>query len=366
MGEDVIVIGGGQAGLAAAYHLTQQGLSPLVLDAGPGIGTSWRRRWDSLHTFTSARSSALPGLPFPGGPDRFPSKDEVADYLASYAAHFDLRVQVQSRVRSLRVVDDGFALDVVVGERDVFGVVERHPYVVRRRAKVHARRVVVAAGAFGARWTPPLAGASTVRQVHAAEYRNPEQLPGQKVLVVGAGNSGIQIARELAAAGREVTVSRGRPMVELPQQLYGRDIFWWMDRFGVMDMPVAPPPPDAPVGADPVVGDHLAALDVQLVGRVATAVGDEVVTTTGETLHPDLIVWATGYRHDWAWLDKVLLNDDGVPRHEAGVGAVEGSYFIGLHRLRSRGSALTGFVGRDAARLAEHLAASAFPAAVAA
>src|SRR3954453_4207991 len=152
MAEDVVIVGGGQAGLAAAYCLTRAGLSPLVLDAGPAIGASWRRRWDTLRTFTSARSSSLPGLPFPGDPDRYPSKDEVADYLAEYAAHFDLRVRLDTRVGALRVLEDGFALD-----------------------DLHARRVVGAAGAFGAPWTPPLAAAVTAPQVHAAEYRNAAQ-----------------------------------------------------------------------------------------------------------------------------------------------------------------------------------------------
>src|SRR3954453_21009524 len=150
MAEDVVIVGGGQAGLAAAYCLTRAGLSPLVLDAGPAIGASWRRRWDSLRTFTSARSSSLPGLPFPGDPDRYPTKDEVADYLAGYAARFGLRVRLNTRVEALRVVGDGFALD-----------------------GLRARRVVVAAGAFGAPWTPPRAAEITAPQVHAADYRNP-------------------------------------------------------------------------------------------------------------------------------------------------------------------------------------------------
>src|SRR3954452_969974 len=129
MAEDVVIVGGGQAGLAAAYCLTRAGLSPLLLDAGPAIRASWRRRWDTLRTFTSARSSSLPGLPFGGDPDRYPSKDEVADYLAGYAAGLDVRVQLNPGVEALRVGDDGFALD-----------------------GLRARRVVVAAGAFGAPW----------------------------------------------------------------------------------------------------------------------------------------------------------------------------------------------------------------------
>ena len=350
--EEIVIVGGGQAGLAAAQYLqTRAGLSPLVLDSAPRLGAAWRSRWDTLHTFTSARCSSLPGLPIPGLPERYPGKDEIADYLAAYAAHFQLRVRLDRRVTRLVVVDGGFALRTADGE-------------------MFARQVVIAPGAFGNPWTPPLASVlpDELVQLHAAEYRNAAQLPPGRVLVVGAGNSGIQIAKELAA-DREMVLSCGRPMLELPQEVLGLDIFRWMTLFGVMDAPVAAAAPEAAMGPDPVIGNRLARLgeesNIRLVGRAVAADDGEVLTAAGERIRPDAVVWATGYRHDWSWLDPSLRDGDGQPRHDAGVGAVPGSYFLGLYRLRTRGSALLGFVGRDAERLMARVVATASAAATA-
>jgi putative flavoprotein involved in K+ transport len=187
---DVVVVGGSQAGLAIAWHLAREGLRFVVLEAAPEIGPTWRSRWDSLTLFTPTQYDALPGMPFPGPPDTYPSKDAVAGYLKAYAAAFDLPVRLNSPVTRLSQTDEGFKIHT---QSEVF----------------NARQVVVATGPFQQPFTPSAAQQldASVTELHSAEYRNPRALPDGPVLVVGGGNSGFQIAEELAAAGRRVDLS---------------------------------------------------------------------------------------------------------------------------------------------------------------
>jgi cation diffusion facilitator CzcD-associated flavoprotein CzcO len=211
------VIGGSQAGLAMAWHLARQQLRFEVLEAAPEIGHTWRSRWDSLTLFTPTQYDALPGMPFPGPADTYPTKDPVADYLTAYAAAFNLPVKLDTRVTQLRKTADGFEIHT---RDEIF----------------RARQVVVATGPFQVPWTPPAAQQldGSVTQLHSAGYRNPQSLPPGPALVVGGGNSGFQIAEELAAAGREVSLSIAIKAPMLPQRLAGRDLFWWLTRLGLM------------------------------------------------------------------------------------------------------------------------------------
>ena len=214
---DVLVIGAGQAGLAVGWHLREQGITSfLLLDAGPEVGHVWRNRWDSLRLFTPAEYDALPGMPFPAPAGTYPTKDEVADYLRGYAAAFELPVRLNTRVTRLTKTGDTFHADTSTGP-------------------ITARQVVIATGPFQTPVVPTLARhlAADVVQLHSADYRNPDQLPDGPVLVVGAGNSGLQIAAELAAT-RPVTVAVGTRPPMLPQRLLGRDLFWWLTRLGLI------------------------------------------------------------------------------------------------------------------------------------
>ncbi len=190
---DVVVLGAGQAGLAAAQQLQRRGLDVVVLDSAEEIGDYWRRRWDSLRLFTTRRHCALPEMAFPGDPSGWPTKDEVADYLAAYAKHFDIRVALATPVT--RVRRDGGKLAVDAGVRPI-----------------RARHVVVATGPFQQPTIPPAAAnfSAEVHQLHSSEYRNPEQLPHGPVVVVGGGNSGVQIAAEIAER-RSVHLAVGSP-----------------------------------------------------------------------------------------------------------------------------------------------------------
>jgi putative flavoprotein involved in K+ transport len=338
MTQDIVIIGAGQAGLAAGRRLTLAGHEPLLLDAAPALGHSWRERWDSLRLFTPARFDGLPGLPFPGDPDHHPGKDEVADYLRDYAERFALRVRLDTPVRRLTHTGDGFALSTPGGV-------------------LHARQVVVATGPFQRPVVPP--HELTVPALHTSDYRRPSQLPDGPVVVVGGGNSGVQIAAELAASGRPVTLAVGTRQPALPQRLLGRDLFHWLNLAGVVRIPS-----DTRIGArirrrEPLIGTGLRELrrdGVRLAGRVVSAAGDTIRTADGDTVSAAAVVWATGYRVDHAWIDiPGAIGPDGAPAHTRGAGVVPGLHYLGLPYQYSRGSALLGWVGDDADRLVSRL-----------
>ncbi|MEX2536903.1 MAG: NAD(P)/FAD-dependent oxidoreductase [Trueperaceae bacterium] len=216
---DVIVIGGGQAGLALGYYLKQLGVRFSILDGADEIGAAWRSRWDSLTLFTPSQWARLPGLPFPKPSDSYPSKDEVADYLKRYAEQFELPVDLNSRVVGLK-------------RRD-------HTFLVQTEtAELEATQVVVATGPFQRPLVPALGLEldEEVVQLHSSGYRNPHSLPPGEVLVVGAGNSGMQIAEEIAAS-RKVILSQGRTLPIVPRRVLGRSLFWWLEITGLMNVP---------------------------------------------------------------------------------------------------------------------------------
>lgn len=331
---DVVVIGAGQAGLAVGRTLKQAGVDFVILDAASELGTSWTHRWDSLQLFTSARFCGLPGLPFPGDPDRYPAKDEVPHYFRTYAATFELPIHLDTPVVSVNRADDVFT-------------------VTTPAARITARQVVAAVGAFQ---TPVVPGfsqrlPSSVTQLHSHAYRNPAQIPAGKVAVVGSANSGLQIAAELSGS-HEVVVCRGRKQPRLPQRILGRDAFWWLSKCGIMRLPTNTPLARRLAMPDPIVGTKLDELgrSVSFTERVVDVAGAQLLTADGKRIDASTVLWATGYRNDWSWLGAELLGADGQPKHDAGIGA-SGLHFVGLYRMRNRGSALLGFVGRDAERV---------------
>jgi putative flavoprotein involved in K+ transport len=343
---DVIVVGGSQAGLAMAWHLARHQLRFAVLEAGLEIGHIWRSRWDSLKLFTPTQYDSLPGMPFPGPADTYPTKDPVADYLKAYAAAFSLPVRLNARVTHLGKTAEGFE--------------------IRTRDEVfRARQVVVATGPFQVPFTPPAAQQldGSVTQLHSAEYRNPQALPDGPVLVVGGGNSGFQIAEELAAAGRPVDLSIATKAPMLPQRLAGRDLFWWLTRLRLLRVAT-----ESRLGRrlsirpDFVIGSsrrRLAAAGVRFRPGVASAEGRTVRFTDGTTLNAGIVVWATGYRSDYSWIDIPGVARDGKVAHRRGVTDVPGLYFVGLTWQHTRGSALLGFVHDDAVYLAGHIRSNA-------
>ena len=338
---DAAVIGGSQAGLAMAWHLAQHHLRFVVLEAGPELGHTWRSRWDSLTLFTPTQYNSLPGMPFPGAPDTYPGKDAVADYLQAYAAAFHLPVRLNARVSQLHKTAEGFEIRT---QDEVF----------------RARQVVVATGPFQVPFLPPAGQRldGSVTQLHSAGYRNSQALPPGPVLVVGGGNSGFQIAEELATAGRQVDLSIGTKMPVLPQRLAGRDLFWWLTRLGLLRISATSRPGRRMSSRDFIIGGsrrRLQAAGVRFRPGVAEAQGRTVRFTDGNTLAVGTVVWATGYRSDYSWIDMAGVVSDGKVIHRRGATDVPGLYFLGLSWQHTRGSALLGFVHDDAAYLASRI-----------
>ncbi|MFJ6992667.1 flavin-containing monooxygenase [Streptomyces sp. NPDC003090] len=347
---DVAVIGGGQSGLAAARALLRRGLRPAVLEASGRTAGSWPRYYDSLRLFSPARYSSLPGMPFPGSdPDRHPRRDEVVAYLTAYAAHLGADIRTGCRVGAVRRPrrGGGFEVELEGGGR------------------LAARAVVAASGTFGRPHRPALPGLErfTGQVSHAAGYRCPAPFAGRRVVVVGAGNSAVQIAVELAATAR-VTLATRAPVRFAAQRVLGRDLHVWLARTGLDAAPLGRlltrRPPAHPVIDD---GRYRAALAAGRPDRrplFTDADGAGIVWPDGEREAVDVILLATGYRPDLPYLAPLrgALDGDGNPRHREGVAvAVPGLAFVGLEWQRGLASNSLRGVGRDAERIARHLAA---------
>jgi putative flavoprotein involved in K+ transport len=337
----VVVVGAGQAGLAAGYFLAQQGRDFTILDAAAEPAAAWRERWDSLRLFTPARYDALPGMAFPGDQDRYPGRDEVAAYLMDYARHFELPVELDSPVRSIHKTNGSYRVEL-----------EARTY--------EADQVVVATGPFQVPFVPAIADGldGEVIRFHSTSYRSPQSLPQGPVLVVGGGNTGFQIAEELSTS-HEVHLSIGSRQMPLPQRILGRDLFWYLDATGLIRKTAA-----SRIGRrmqqreDTLIGSTPRALrrhGVQFHRRAVGAAGSAVSFSDGTKLDVGSVVWATGFRVDHSWIDAPVFDGNGRVVHERGVTTSPGLYFLGLPWQHTRGSALLGWVKDDAEYLANRI-----------
>jgi putative flavoprotein involved in K+ transport len=352
---DVIVIGGGQAGLSVGYHLRQRGLRFLILDGSDRIGDAWRKRWDSLRLFTPAKLDGLAGMKFPAAPDYFPTKDEMADYLEAYAARFQLPVQTRARVDRLFKRDGAFV--VKTGDRELT-----------------ADQVVVAMASYQERHVPAFARdlRPDIVQLHSSEYRQPGQLRPGGVLIAGAGNSGAEIAAELARDRRVLLA--GRPPGEVPFRIGGwfarklamplllRVIF---HRILTVKTPMGRKArPRFTTRGTPLIrikSRDLVAAGVERVARISGARDGLPVTEDGRVLDVANVVWSTGFHPGFSWIDLALPRSPeghGEPIHDGGlVLAAPGLYFVGLHFLYAVSSTMIHGVGRDAERIARAIQA---------
>ncbi|MGH2529934.1 MAG: flavin-containing monooxygenase [Actinomycetota bacterium] len=346
---ETVIIGGGQAGLAAGYHLAKRGVPFMILDAGDRIGDSWRNRWDSLRLFTPAHFNGLRGMRFPAPKWTFPTKDEFADYLESYAARFDLPVRTGVSVSGLR--RDGNRYVVTSGDR-----------------RFEAHRVVVATGAFRIPKVPGFAFDLDpgIVQLHSSEYRNPGQLASGDVFVVGVGNSGAEITSEVARS--HPTWLSGKESGQIPVR-HGpgaaRTLFRVV-RFAGHRVLTKRTPLGRRIGlklatkATPLIrvkAKDLIGLGVQRVPRIVGARDGLPVLDDGRVLEVANVIWSTGFRQDYRWIDLRVFGEDGLPVHDRGIVRSEpGLYFMGLVFQFGVSSDVIAGVGRDAKYIARHIA----------
>jgi putative flavoprotein involved in K+ transport len=339
---EVAVVGAGQTGLAIAYFLARQRPRFVILDRADSIAAAWRERWESLTLFTPRRYNSLPGFPFPGDPDGYPTRDEVIAYLEAYAERFELPIELSSNVRRLTAGDGAFLLEV-------------------DGRTITADQVVVATGPFQVPYVPELAGrlAPEVFQTHSTGYRRPDDVPDGTVVVAGGGNTGFQIAKELSATYK-VCLAVGSRQTPLPQRLLGRDLFWWLTKSRLLDKTVESRLGRRLQQRETLIGSgprELARHGVELKPRVVDAKGSTVRFADGSEVEVDAVIWATGYRPDYSWIDLPVFDADRRVRHRRGVTDVPGLYFLGLTWLHTRGSALLGWVKEDAEFIAEQIEA---------
>ncbi len=356
---ETVVIGGGQAGLATGYYLQSCDQDFVILDAGDRVGDPWRTRWDSLRVFTPARFTSLPGKAFPGSPSEFPGKDAVADYLESYAEHFDLPVELGVRVDGLK--RNGSSYLITAGDR-----------------QYSADNVVVAMASYQVPTIPDFADelADDVVQLHSSGYRNPDQLQDGNVLVVGAGNSGAEISLDLA--DEHETWLSGRDVGHVPFHVnskFGRYIGVPLVMRVLYHRVLTT---DTPVGrrmrpkllsqGGPLVRtkpQDLAAASVERVPRMTDVRDGYPVVGDGQILDVTNVIWCTGFQPDFSWIDLPIFDGQVNPKepiHERGVVSdAPGLYFVGLFFLYALTSSLFTGVGRDAEYVVDHLMSRPHP-----
>jgi putative flavoprotein involved in K+ transport len=357
---DTLVIGAGQAGLSAGYHLAARGLPFVILDADARIGDHWRQRWDSLRLYSPARYDSLPGMRFPAPSFHWPTGREMADYLEAYARRFELPVRSATRVERVEPVDDGFSVSTVGGHRFA------------------ARQVIVASGPFRRPNVPAFAAAldPSIRQLHSHDYRNPAQLRDGPVLVVGLSHSGADIAFEAAEAAHR-TILSGKSHGQVPMRVTDtkRAIPGWpVVEFVFGHVLTIRTPigrrmrPEVRKSGGPLLRVRLADLDragVERHDEKTVGVRDgRPMLADGTILDVANVIWATGYRPDYAFVAAPIVGQDGWPVEERGVSpTVPGLYFLGVPFQYAFTSMLVAGAGRDAKyvvdRLAERVAAGA-------
>lgn len=340
---DVVIVGAGQAGIAMGFYLKQEGLSFILLDSHMRVGDSWRQRYDSLELFTSRKYSSLPKLQMNGSSNGFPTKDEMGDYLEQYTTHFDLPVKLNTRVINLEKNHEMFKLETNQGS-------------------IEAKQVVVASGAFQKPYIPPvmLDKGEKLFQIHSSSYSSPKQIQEGSVLVVGGGNSGAQIAVELAEE-RNVTLAVSHPFKFLPLRFLGKSIFYWLEHFGLLYAGA-----NTKKGkwfrkqSDPIFGYKLKTLiterKVDIKPKVVRVQGNEVLFEDSSVQSVENIIWSTGFIPSYDWIRIAgVTSANGKPVHERGRSPIKGLYFIGLPWQHQRGSALICGVGLDAKHLIPYI-----------
>lgn len=340
---DTIIIGAGQAGLAMGYYIKKNHSTFIILEKNKRVGDSWRNRYDSLMLFTPRSYSALPGLRLQGEQSEYPTKDEVANYLEDYSNKFTIPIQFNTSVKGIQKIDETFQILTTSG-----GI-------------YFSKNVIVATGPFQQPFYPDFEKhvPNNIFQIHSAHYKNPNQLSKETTVVVGGGNSGMQIATELSL-DREVYLSISKKPKFFPYEMWNRSIFWWFDLLGISKATV-----HSKIGKfirknDPIIGRESKQLidsgRIKLLTRGTIWKGEKMFFEDGTFIKPKNIIWATGYYSDYKWIDiPEVFTINGNPIHTRGITTEQGLYFLGLSWQYKRSSALLNGVGGDAAFIASKL-----------
>lgn len=338
---DVIIIGAGQAGLATGYLLEKTKLNYLLIDKINYIGQSWEERYDSLKLFTPKEYSELPGLKYNSDLGELLTKDEVAKYLQKYKEKFNLKVQLNTIVEKLSL-------------QSTF-------HIKTDKGIYRAKNVIIATGPFSEPYIPyfPELESSSIKQIHTNQYKNPSQIEKGEVLIVGAGNSGAQIAVELSKS-HDVIISSRSKLSFKPHIILGKSLFWWLDKLGILNASKTSLRGRLfKNSGDPIIGLELENLintgKIKLKGKIKSIENNCIKFTDGTIIQPKTIIWATGFKPNYSWItiNKLKFDNHGLPIHDRGITETNGLYFLGLSWQYSRNSSLIGGVGKDAKYLVE-------------
>lgn len=342
--KDFIIIGAGQSGLAIAYYLTQQQKDFVILDANSEVGAPWLKRWDSLKLFTPSEYNHLPGMNFPHEKGHYASKYEVADYLKSYVKQYNIEVIFNQKIASLKKEQVIFTLK---SKDNTF----------------QAKNVVVATGPFHTPFTPNCSKkiSKDIIQIHSEYYKSPDQLQDGAALVVGSGDSGVQILDEISNTDRSVYFSGETNIGSLPQELLGKTLWWWFQKIGFLSAhKYSWIGKKLSTSGQPVIGTNVKKLfnkkNVKCVGWTKDAEGSSIEFEKENITSIKNIVWATGFKPNFDWIENIELDDASYPKNYRGISDdLDGLYFLGLPWLYTRGSATLGGVKKDAKYLSDYL-----------
>ena len=341
--EEYIIIGAGQSGLAIAYYLNKQNVNYLIVDANTETGAPWLKRWDSLRLFTPSEFNSLPGMEFPYKKGYYADKYEVANYLKTYVSKFNIPIEFNQKIIALKKENGIFTLKSAT-------------------KTFKAKNVIIATGPFHKPFTPPCHTkvSKDILQIHSEHYKSPGQLQEGSTLVVGAGDSGVQILNEISQSDRQVYFSGNTNITSIPQEILGKTLWWWFTKVGFLTAnKYSWIGKKLSNGRQPVIGTDVKKLfqktNVTCVGRTLDASSENIIFEKQKIKDIKNIVWATGFKPNFNWIEGVELEEDQYPKNYRGVSEMNGLYFIGIPWLYTRGSATLGGVKKDAAYLVEML-----------
>jgi putative flavoprotein involved in K+ transport len=341
---DIVVIGAGQAGLAIGYFLKKMNRDFMIIDMNEKTGDSWRNRWNSLLLFTPSQYDGLPGMPFPAKRGTYPDKNQMAEYLENYALKYSLPVKSKVKVIHLLSNNEKFELETTEG-------------------KILANNVIIATGTNPVPKIPSFAKAINPRifQIHSSSYNNPEALPEGDVLVVGGGTSGVEIAIELSKTHK--TYLSGKLKFHIPDAVFkyaGRFYWWFVSNLVTTNTPMGRKARSNFFrGGAPLIrvsDDDLAAAGVKILPRVSGVENGLPQLEDGSIPDVATIIWATGYKPDFSWIEADITDNNGWPKGKRGISnTCKGLFFIGMPFQFGLTSGLVGGVGRDAEYISKQI-----------